>query len=72
MEHSEQNFERVKTRAEKDMEIVRKIDAALCEETTLLEGLEWAVEHNWMSEEEADECYEAYIATRNPDPLDAA
>ena len=37
-------------------EIIRLIDERLAEESTLQDGLEWAVRNNWMSEAEADQC----------------
>ena len=37
-------------------EIIKSIDKVLAEEATLQDGLEWAVEHGWMSEEESAQC----------------
>lgn len=35
-------------------EALRKIDEGLAAETSLKEGLEWAVEHGWMSDEDKE------------------
>lgn len=38
----------------KDAELFKHIDATLSEETTLHDGLVWAVSHGWMTEQDAE------------------
>lgn len=47
-------------RQEKDKEMLRQIDLALSEETTLLDGLKWAVDHDMLTPEEADQAMMAF------------
>lgn len=49
---------------------IRQIDtffeteSRLSEEEKLLEGLQWGIEHNFITEIEADECLRAFKETR--------
>lgn len=55
-----QNVEPFKRRSQKDLEMIRHIDAVLAEETSLQEGLERAVETGWLSQEEAEACLKGF------------
>ena len=46
-------------------EALAAIDKALAEEATLQDGLQWALDHNWMSEAEAEDCLRLFRA-ENP------
>lgn len=63
IESNNMHVEPFNLRKSKDTEMIRRIDAALSEETTLQQGLEWGVEHGWLSLKEAEECLRAYHDT---------